>query len=63
MTVFLLFSLFPQYRQWIGIEYIRIFGGFWLFLLTASLPLNHGVGVGETVRMLEREMGIEGYLA
>lgn len=52
---FLLFSLFPQYktlRQWIGIEYIRKFGGFWLLLLTAFLPFNSGVV--ERARMLER---------
>lgn len=47
---FLLFSLFPQcrtLRQWFGPEYIGKSGGFWLLLLTSSVPSNSSVRVGE----------------
>ena len=43
-------------------EYIRNFGGFWLFGLWAFLPFSSGVKVVEKVSLLEREMGTEGYL-
>lgn len=44
-------------------ECIGKFGGFWLLLLTASVPFSSGMGVGESVSMWEREMEKEGYLA